>query len=203
MTHDAEVGDATFAGIPHAGMWKGTARSWTDLNPSKAIHGSIARRADADQQVGWIVTGKQDVGESMGGYMTLRDHFARSRVVTVRHASVWNGSAASWTDLSPSGAGDSVANGVCQGMQVGSAMVRNAPNSQATLTHRTASLWTGTAASWVDLGSYLPRSYGASEAEEIWADADDIFVVGWADKSRGRSDDTTHAVLWRCHRPRS
>src|SRR5438477_389231 len=77
------------------------------------------------------------------------------------HASVWNGTAASWVDLHPAGASMSTAVSVSNGKQVGNAWVDGAPR---------ASLWSGSAASWVDLtpaGSGSGFAIGASGTQQV------------------------------------
>lgn len=96
----------------------------TNLSPSGAgaNYGSTARGVSGGQQVG-------------GTYLVTDNK---------NHASLWNGTAASWVNLSPPGAKSSYANGISGGQQVGWAiMVAYQPSH--------AILWSGTAASWVDL----------------------------------------------------
>lgn len=44
--------------------------------------------------------------------------------------------------------------------------------------HFHASLWSGTAASWVDLHALLPQGLSESFAEGIWHDVSHTYVVG-------------------------
>src|SRR5205085_6098773 len=57
-------------------------------------------------------------------------------------ASLWSGTAASWTDLTPAGSTWALAFGTAAGQQVGRASVG---------AYEHAGLWSGAAASWVDL----------------------------------------------------
>jgi hypothetical protein len=41
-----------------------------------------------------------------------------------------------------------------------------------------ASLWNGTAESWVDLSAFLPAGYSQSYAHDIWSDGAFIYVAG-------------------------
>jgi hypothetical protein len=56
-----------------------------------------------------------------------------------------------------------------------------------------ASLWSGTAASWVDLHTYLPSGFTLSRAEAIWSDGNVIYVVGYAFSPAAFGDE---AFLW-------
>jgi MYXO-CTERM domain-containing protein len=90
-------------------------------------------------------------------------------------ASLWSGTAASWVDLRPAGAGPSVAFAISGGQQVGYAEVRGWPR---------ASLWSGTAASWVNLN---PAGLLSSNAWAISGGQQ----VGWANVGGAQ-----HASLW-------
>ena len=56
-----------------------------------------------------------------------------------------------------------------------------------------ASLWSGTAASWVDLSAFLPANYSSSTAQSIWSDASFIYVVGHGFNNLTIRDE---ALLW-------
>lgn len=74
-------------------------------------------------------------------------------------------------DLHPAAAtGESWANGVDGGQQAGFAYIGNVMH---------ASLWTGTAASWLDLHPLLPTGFSESGATGIWRDVDFTYVVGY------------------------
>ena len=157
-----QVGYAWFSGKYHAGLWSGTAGSWMDLNPAWANH-SKANGVSGGQQVGWAFQ-------------------ATAPSESNNHAILWSGG--SWVDLHPARAGEwawsSKAYGVSGGQQVGWATFGG---------HGTAALWSGSAASWVDLnpggpypgGSWASCAYGVSGGQQ----------VGWAEIESGR-----HAALW-------
>src|SRR6185369_10955753 len=87
-----------------------------------------------------------------------------------RHASLWSGSAATWVDLNPAGASDSICLAMFEDMEVGSANFGGQDR---------AFLWNSAANSYVDLSSYLPNKFADSYAENIWRDASGLFVTGF------------------------
>ncbi len=100
-------------------------------------------------------------------------------------AGVWNGTAASWIDLHPlaAGAGESIAYGVADGLggsgqQAGSAQVGGVSGKLH------ASLWAGTASSWVDL-------HPAGWVNSVLYATDGVQQVGYADMGG-----FAHAGLW-------
>ena len=86
-------------------------------------------------------------------------------------------------DLNPSGFTSSAALGVAGGQHVGGG------GGPATGGNGHALLWTGTAASVVDLHAFLPSGYTSSVAEDIDASGD---IVGQAITADGFG----HAILW-------
>ena len=48
-----------------------------------------------------------------------------------------------------------------------------------------ASLWSGTAASWVDLSPFLPAEYTQSEAWGISSDGINRYITGWGVRPTG------------------
>jgi hypothetical protein len=101
------------------------------------------------------------------------------------HAAIWSGTAASAVDVNPVGATSSGLLGADGGVQVGSANFGTGNN---------AGLWSGTAASFLNLHSFLtPGTYSTSEATSVWTDGITTRIVGTAFNSvAGRSE----AVLW-------
>ncbi|MEQ1936326.1 MAG: hypothetical protein ABL962_20920, partial [Fimbriimonadaceae bacterium] len=56
-----------------------------------------------------------------------------------------------------------------------------------------AGMWTGTAASWVDLHAYLPAHFTWSEAIDVWSDATTTHIGGFGFNSQtGRRE----AIVW-------
>ncbi|MDX2118182.1 MAG: GC-type dockerin domain-anchored protein [Planctomycetota bacterium] len=102
------------------------------------------------------------------------------------HACMWSGTAAPYVDLHPQGQGFtySYAFGVDANLQVGYVFDGNKSY---------ASLWRGSASTWVNLNQYLPpgNDFSACIARSVWRDANFIYVAG---EANGR------AVLWQ--RPR-
>lgn len=135
-----QVGYAEVFAVVRASLWNGSAASWVDLHPTGAT-----------ESVAYAVSGGQQVGYAG------------------RRASLWSGSATSWVNLHPSpdpGAPFgtvtlSRAYGIGDGQQVGLVVIGG--------TER-ASLWTGSAASWVGLDpASASRSiaYGVSDGQQV------------------------------------
>ncbi len=154
-----QAGWAIIGGAHRAGLWSGTAASWVNLNPAGAT-ASYAYGVHGGQQVGW----------TSHGYGL--------------HASLWSGTAASWLNLQPAGQptgwDQSLANGVHGGQQVGALLYDDGQSSGFR-----ACLWSGSAASWIDLN---PAGWSASEALGVH----DGQQVGYA----GLAWWETHAGLW-------
>ena len=130
-----------------AALWYGTDASFVDLNPPGVQYSGLT-----------AIYGYQQVG-SVGG-----------------HAYLWTGTAASAVDLHPaqSGAFSSSLSGVHRGHQVGVVPFYD-PNGEQDFNH--AGLWSGTAASWIDLH---PPSNGQPEISASTATA--VYhtqQVGW------------------------
>ncbi len=142
-----QVGFAGVSGVVYrASLWTGTAASWVNLNPAGASN-SEAYAVHDGQQVGYA---------DFGG---------------VLHAGMWSGTAGSWLDLHPAGARSSAALGVSNGQQVGYAILDAVPNPDIYfdgVSH--ASLWSGTAGSWVDLhpaGARRSAAFGVSNGQQV------------------------------------
>ena len=136
------------------GAWTATASAqWSlvNLHPAAAEGGSQAFSVSGGQQAGIALVGNRE------------------------HASVWNGTAASWADLNPVGTEFSDAFGESDGRQVGYASVGMS-------TH--AMLWSGTVASMIDLN---PAGATGSGARAISGNQQ----VGTADFAG-----VPHAGLW-------
>ncbi|HEX7315080.1 MAG TPA: hypothetical protein VF297_14225 [Pyrinomonadaceae bacterium] len=147
---------------PFAVLWSGTAESAVNLNPPD----SGTSQANA-------VAGGQQVGY---GY-------------TPKRALLWKGSAESVVNLHPDGYTSSEANATNGFEQAGSGYIFD----PVTLVgHSHALVWSGNAASAIDLNQYLPDGFTDAAATGIDADGR---VVGWA--GRGSSDPANvRAVMW-------
>jgi len=160
-----QVGTATFGGVSHAGYWSGTASSWVDINPASGSLFSEGAGVDGAQQVGTVRT-------SLGN-----------------RASLWSGSAGSWVNLHPTSAGVSRAVGVANGVQVGHAIFGGSlatsgfPGTWVGGTPH-AYLWTGSAASGIDLSGYL-TGFASSYATDV------SFFLGRYYITGGGIDETT------------
>ena len=101
--------------------------------------------------------------------------------MTVTHALLWHGTAASMIDLQPSGFTDSCARAAHGNVQVGYGHVSGALH---------ALLWKGGANTAVDLQQYLPNTFTSSEAYAIDTAGD---ILGSAYST---STASWHAVVW-------
>ena len=109
----------------------------TNLTPAGAASSDV-----------WAVNGTQQAGIAGVG--------------AVNRASLWNGTAGSWTDLTPAGATASEAHDVNSGQQAGVSTTAGGANH--------ASLWTGSAGSWVDLnpvGSSDSQAFGVQGPQQV------------------------------------
>lgn len=159
-----QVGYATFSAafVSSAILWTGTAESFVILDPANAGGASVAEGTDGVQQVGsWVPQGT----------LSLR-------------AALWSGTAASHVDLHPVSIGvSSRAFDVSRGQQVG--VLRLPVPQPGGDSVDVASLWTGAAASWVNLN---PAGAISSEAKGVL----NGMQVGFAQTAMGR-----RASLWR------
>lgn len=112
-----------------ATLWRGTAESYVDLDPTTLGYSDETRALDTDgiQQVGW-------------GYFAFSPHPYK--------ALMWRGTRQSVVDLSPANFELSFAQAVKKGVQVGYGQNYDG----GSLTQAEALVWMGTAASVVDLG---------------------------------------------------
>lgn len=116
ISGDQQVGRVVLGTSVHASLWKGSAESWIDLTPSRAVSDSAAFSVCDGQQVGYVnVTGN------------------------LPHASLWSGSAESWVDLNPARSIASVVLGTSGINQVGNALVDDI--DRASLWSGTAASW--------------------------------------------------------------
>jgi len=104
------------------------------------------------------------------------------------HALLWNGTAASYVDLNPSGFTSSGANGTNGTQQVGGG------SGSATGGQGHALLWNGSANSYVDLHQFLPEGFANSGATGIDSYGN---IVGCAYDNLGYN----RAILWQVPEP--
>ncbi|MEQ1935543.1 MAG: hypothetical protein ABL962_16920, partial [Fimbriimonadaceae bacterium] len=127
---------------------------WTTVNlhPANAVESGLTS-----------VAGGRQVGYSLIG--------------EAYRASLWTGTAASWVDLTPSWASQSVGRAASLSQQVGESYGSSGPR---------ATLWNGSASAWIDLnplGSYGSECHGADEGSQ----------VGWASFLNAPNQ---HAAVW-------
>ena len=157
----------------HAVLWTGSAASAVDLNP-----------AGFAESWAYGVGGGQQVGEGLIHYYTPKKG---GSYVSQNHAVLWTGSAASVVDLHPAGFTSSLAYGVGEGQQVGYGSIQYNTNKKggSSVVQCHALLWTGSAASVVDLH---PAGFASSGA---------LSVAGGQQVGYGTcTDGTQHALLW-------
>jgi hypothetical protein len=203
-------GVAQFGSIMQAGIWSGTASSWTSLHPTAAgVQGSYIAGMLGSQQGGAVLI------NSGGAFPTYR-------------AAIWSGTPGSWIDLHPVGAYESRIYGVGPGEQVGhikwtdqqplqaalwsgsSASVRSLHPAGATTSsarstngqHQVgffgttgfrACLWRGTADTHVDLHALIPAlgQWDTSQAVSVSTSGGFTRVVGWVQRGS-----TVYPVMW-------
>jgi hypothetical protein len=204
-TGSQQVGQATVDGVSHAGLWNGTAASWVDLNPAGATS-SNANGVSGPLQGGWAsvggvtraslwsgtaaswvdltpatvtsstvngISGSQQVGS-----------FLTNNLVPFAHACLWSGTAASFVDLHPAAASNSQPGGGSNSVALATDGTQQGGWAGVGSLARAASLWSGTADSWVNLNP-------AGSVESVVNAMGDGLQVGFA-SFRG----DPHAVLW-------
>ena len=148
---------------PFAVMWSGTAASAVNLNPPDSIQSTAS-----------AVFGNQQVG---AGYSPTR-------------ALLWTGSADSVVNLHPDGYAFSEARATNGTQQAGFGFVGDA---DTLVGHKHALVWSGDAASVVDLNQFLPPGFTDAAATGIDAAGN---VVGWASTGSPDVPANVHAVMW-------
>ena len=200
--HDGQqVGDRGGGG---AALWKGTPESYVSLEPLGYIW-SEARAVYAGEQVGWAVAEKTERSEAglwhgtatAESWLSLHPagagnshanavHAGQQVGDVDSHASLWRGTPESWVDLNPTWSTRSVADGIWDERQVGSARGFFEPNDRAIL-------WMSSAASAIDLHSFLPSYFTSSAAKGISDVGNLTYVVGFG---YNRLTQRTEALLW-------
>lgn len=159
----------------HALLWNGSASSYVDLNPSGFVVGSAAMAISGNQEVGYGAPPGTNLNDNLGG--------------SNYHALVWNGTAATYSDLNPTGFLISEALGTNGSQQIGIGYVTdtNVYDTEQAL------LWNGSAASVVNLQSVLPTSDTWAWSYPLSIDSsgnvfgyavdssDNYFAVEWSD----------------------
>lgn len=209
---DTQVGDCLVPGMSfHACLWRGSAATWMDLNADGMIESSALGVGDGEQvgkalvaMIGdcailwrgtadsWVNLNPAGVNSSTAFGVSGGEQVGSVQIVSEDHAALWHGSAESFVDLNPplGELSGSYARGVYAGQQVGYVYVRQRPNGDAP-PH--AALWSGTAASWVDLHKLLPVEFRDSIARAIWSDDKVIRVVGYGYNTLNARNE---ALLW-------
>lgn len=193
-----QVGSAVFAGVRHAGLWRGTPGSWQDINPTfcgesdayaisgseivgRATLGATGRGCAWDTSVqpvasswvdlfpGWPMSMATATGDGQRvGWGVITDP------AYAEHACLWDGSESALIDLHPAGAEASYAMCVGGGVQGGVARINGFSN---------ACIWRGSAASFTNLN---PPGRFYSEIRAMFASVQVGFVVVGSD----------HASIW-------
>ena len=165
-TNQVGYGNAA-GGNTHALLWSGTAASVVDLNPP-GIDISYAHDVAGSKQIG-------------NGFNTSD---------FLSHALLWSGTAASRVDLNPAGYTESFGNGISGSAALGYAQVGYGYGS-STSDNNHAILWTGTAASKVDLN---PSGFTETYANDVYGNAIASTQVGSGAGSA--TSGATHALKW-------
>jgi hypothetical protein len=166
------AGSVRFGQYFHAGYWEAGTRTWVDLHPSGAFQ-SGAAAISGNRIAGSVgLTGGQGTHAAVWtigseGYVDLNATNSSSWLLAIDgdlqsgyanvggalHASLWSGTVSSWVDLNPAHSSESKASavsadgpGVPPGGEVGG---YTRPSNASGRTH--ASIWHGSAESWVDL----------------------------------------------------
>ena len=164
-------------------LWTGNADSAVDLNPY-GFTWSGAEDTDGAQQAGW----------GRVYYMVGGRH---PYLVNYVHAVLWTGSAASAVDLHPAGFAESWAYGVGGGQQVGEGLIYyyTPKKGGSSVSQYHALLWTGSAASAVDLhpaGFTSSLAWGVGSGQQVGYG----FIHYSTNKKGGSSVSQCHALLW-------
>lgn len=215
MSGAEQGGWAVVGGVRAPGIWGGTAASWIDLSPVDNIEG-LVRDTVGTQQVGyssagafraslWTGTADSWVDLSPTGsagsiaYATIGTEQAGAAIVGgVLEAGTWAGTPESWVSIHPTGAGESQVLGMTDtpsgSVQTGYATYAEAvcPSSERALNPH-AGVWSGTAASWVDLHDVLSADYACSETRYVFSAGGVLYVAGFAYNSTTARDE---AILW-------
>jgi hypothetical protein len=189
-----------------AALWRGSAASFVNMNPTGSISSSL-RAAIGNLQAGsaafpgtggragiWQGTASSYANIHPAGAwthswingMTETQQVGAARVYPQwPHAAIWQGTAASFTDIDPPESfGYSELLATCGSAQVGYI----APASGVY-----AGIWYGTAQSFHNLGQYLPPGYGYSRATSIATDGFFYYVGGYAENGFTLDNE---AFLW-------
>lgn len=208
-----QVGFAAVNGVPRAGLWSGSTASWVDLTPNFVLGEARATGTNGAHQIGFVTVGSAATGRrhaslwsgSSDTWVDLQDgvpglyssvalaisgdqQVGGGSVQGVYSALLWQGSAASCVNLHRPEWGYSEALATDGAFQVGHVTVPSLG--------LTASLWSGSAASWENLGVWLGNGWTGSTARAVWRDSSTLYVGGLA---RNPATGLNEAVLW--HRP--
>lgn len=208
-----QVGFAAVNSVRRAGLWSGSSDSWVDLTPNFVTGDAVAIGATGAHQVGFVTVGSAATGRrhaslwrgsndtwvdlqvgvpglysSVALAISGNQQVGGGSVQGVYSALLWQGSAASCVNLHRPEWGYSEAlatNGVFQAGYVSSPGLG-----------LTASLWSGSAATWENLSAWLGEGWTSSTATAVWQDSSTLYVGGVA---RNTATNLDEAVLW--HRP--
>lgn len=184
----------------HAAVWNGSVLNYVDLHPVAASSSEVLG-TNGSRQVGYALASFQRAVLWSGTNASAIDLHPSGATGSIaygidatkqvgeavfggnNHAGVWFGNGV-FTDLHPTG-------------YLSSSMRSTDGNRQAGLVNNglatAAGVWAGTAASFVNLHSFLPAGYGSSEAYGILKVGTTTYVCGKANHSSLMRDE---AVLW-------
>ena len=188
-----------YFGVPHALLWSGPTFAWKDLNPAgdqashayavdtrhvvgsgetTALHALMWPLANTSSPIDLHPGSAYTSSEALGLYGARQVGYAvTASSPSTAHAILWNGSAASAVDLTPSNVTGAYAWGVSKLWQTGCGIV-----APATVQH--ALLWGGSAGTMRDLN---PSGFNDSCARA---------VHNGVEAGYGRVGNEYHAVVW-------
>lgn len=206
-----QVGFAAVNSVRRAGLWSGSSDSWVDLTPNFVTGDAVAMGTTGSHQVGFVTVGSAATGrrhaslwsgssdtwvDLQAGVPGLYSSIALAvsgnqqvgggSVQGIYSALLWQGSASSCVNLHRPEWGYSEALATNAAFQAGHATVPGLG--------LTASLWSGSAATWEDLGAWLGDGFTSSTATAVWQDPSTLYVGGLA---RNSATGLNEAVLWR------
>ena len=161
------------AGKNHATLWSGTAASAVDLHPT-----ALVGTAEAVESFAEGVHGSQQVGALSLRFVGL-------------HAAIWSGSSTSVQDIHPTQLGRT--NSLIRATN-GAQQVGKASNSLGVTD--IAVVWSGTAASAINLQALIPASFGTVKQSEAQGISESGDIVGFVDRQDG-STVTRVPVIWK------
>ncbi|MEQ1933280.1 MAG: hypothetical protein ABL962_05305 [Fimbriimonadaceae bacterium] len=186
-----------------ARLWRGSSSSGVNLGPNlTGLSYSDVRDLEGDRQIGtarlvtfeagmwagtaesWVSLHPSGSQGSFGNAISGNRQVGANVVNDLSRACMWSGTAESIVDLHPLEAVDSTAFDVLDEIQVGQAGYGSGSHACA---------WYGTSSTFLDLHNLLPSGFTRSVARRISSDANNYYIVGYAQNS---ATGFNNAVMW-------